>query len=193
MIMLDKERAGVWIKIGAALLAAVFVISIGGEVFQQGLVGFGGFVKSIFQGTTGTTTDTANQAKIIQLKAKVDKNPKDVTSLTDLGNAYFDSGKYQNAISTYQQVLKLNPKAYEVMTDMGVAYNALGQNDKALEIFKGVTGADPTLANAWYNLGVIYKGKNDVPNMKFAWTRFLTLSPTGTQADQVRTELANTK
>lgn len=193
MIMLDKKRAGIWIKIGAALLAAVFVFTIGGEFFTSGMTGIGGFFKSIFQGTTGSSAETANQAKIIELKAVVAKNPKDKASLTELGNLYFDSSKYQNAITTYQQVLKLDPTAYEVETDMGVAYNALGQSDKALEIFKTVTGAKPDLANAWYNLGVIYKNKNDVPNMKFAWTRFLSLQPTGTQADQVRQELANAK
>ena len=193
MIMLDKERAGIWIKIGAALLAAVFVFTIGGEFFTQGMTGIGGFFQSIFQGSTGSSADTQSQAKIIELKAKVAKNPKDKASLIALGQLYFQATKYPNAISIYQEILKLDPKDYETMTDMGAAYANSGQTDKALEIFKTVTGAKPDLANAWFNLGVIYKSKNDTPNMKFAWERFLTLQPTGTQSDTVKQELANAK
>ncbi len=190
MIMLDKKKAGLWIKIGAVVVALSFILTLMPALRSGDL---GGFFSSIFKGSTGSSADTQAQAQIIQLKAKLDKSPKDKASWIGLGNAYFDTGKYQNAIAAYQKVLALDPTNYDVMTDMGVAYNALNQNDKALEIFKKVTGAKPDHAMAWFNLGVIYKSKNDVPNMKFAWERFLTLQPTGAQADNVRQELAAAK
>ena len=73
---------------------------------------------------------------------------------------------------------------------MGAAYFALGQNDKALETFKLATQLNPNHAMAWYNLGVVYKAKGDIANLKFAWSRFLAIQPTGEQADRVRKELS---
>ena len=191
MIMLDKARTSIWIKIGASVLAFVFVVGIGGNIFIAGAGGIGDLFKSMFQGTSGSSEDTQTQAAIIQLKQKLKDNPKDVKSLVDLGNAYYDSGKYQNAITNYQKSLDIDSKNYDVMTDMGAAYNSLGQADKALEIFKQVTAAKPDHAMAWLNQGVVYKAKNDTANMRFAWERFLAVQPTGAQADSVRAELAN--
>lgn len=188
MIMLNKARASIWIKIGAILVAASFIITLMPAISATGL---GDLVRSIFQGSSGSTEETQNQAAILQLKEKVDKNPKDLASLVALGNAYYDAGKYQNAITYYQKSLEIDAKNYDVMTDMGAAYNATGQADKALEIFKQVTAEKPDHAMAWYNQGIVYKAKNDTANMRFAWERFLVLQPTGAQADNVRQELAN--
>ena len=183
--MLNKARASVWVKIGAILITLSFVLALMPALSAAGL---GDLVKSMFQGTTGSTGDT--QAAVLQLKDKIKKNPKDVASLVALGNAYYDLAKYQNAITYYQKSLEIDAKNYDVMTDMGASYNALGQADKALEIFKQDTPEKADQAMAWYNMGVVYKSKNDTPNMRFAWERFLALQPTGTQADNVRSELA---
>lgn len=189
MIMLNKARASIWVKVGAILITLSFVLALMPALSAAGL---GDLVKSIFQGSSGSSGETQNQAAIVQLKDKVKKNPKDVKSLIELGNTYYDSGKYQNAITYYQKSLEINPKDYDVLTDMGAAYNASGQAEKALEIFKQVTAEKPDHAMAWYNQGIIYKAKNDTANMRFAWERFLALQPTGAQADNVRSELANT-
>lgn len=189
MIMLNKARASVWVKVGAILIAASFVLALMPALSATGL---GDLFKSMFQGTSGSSETTQTQATIIQLKDKVKNNPKDVASLVALGNSYYDLGKYQTAIDYYQKSLVIDPKNYDVKTDMGAAYSAAGQADKALEIFKQVIGDKPDHPMAWYNLGVIYKSKNDTANMRFAWQRFLAIQPTGAQADNVRTELANT-
>jgi tetratricopeptide (TPR) repeat protein len=187
MIMLNKARASLWVKIGAILITASFVLALMPALSAAGL---GDMFKSLFQGTSGSSTETQSQAAIIKLKDKLKSNPKDVASLVALGNAYYDLGKFQQAITYYTQSLAIDPKNYDVTTDMGAAYNALGQTDKALEIFKQVTGEKPDQAMAWYNMGVVYKAKNDTPNMRFAWERFLAIQPTGTQADNVRSELS---
>jgi len=186
MIMLDKERAGLWIKIGAIVIAASFIITLMPAVSGGDL---GGFFKSFFQGTSGKSQDTESQARIIELKDAITKDPKDVASLVELGNLYYDAGKYSSAITYYQKSLDLDAANYDVMTDMGAAYHATGQSDKALEIFKAVVVAKPDHAMAWFNQGVVYNSKNDTPNMRFAWERFLVLQPTGDLADQVRQEL----
>jgi tetratricopeptide (TPR) repeat protein len=188
MIMLDKERASIWIKVGAIVVASAFIITLMPAVTGGDL---GGFFDSIFKGSTGASEETEAQAQILKLKETVEANPKDVKSLVALGNLYYDSGKYQSAITYYQKSIEINPKDYDVLTDMGASYNALNQPDKALELFNQVTAEKPDHAMAWFNLGVVYRGKDDKANMKFAWDRFLALQPTGELADQVREELKN--
>lgn len=186
MIMLDKARASLWIKIGAVIIIFAFVLAY---IPLASTGALGDFFRSIFQSGSSSQTGQA-QANIILLKEKLKKNSKDIKTLDALGNAYYDQQKFQEAIVYYQMSLALKPDDYSVMTDMGACYFALKQTDKALEIFKKVTSDKPDQVMAWYNLGIVYKSKNDTPNMRFAWERFLALQPTGQQADQVRQQLS---
>ncbi len=190
MIMLDKARASVWIKVGAVVIVLAFILAY---IPSLNIGAMGDLFTSIFQGGS-SSTDSQTQAKIIQLKDKINKTPKKATAkdYIDLANLYYDTQKYQNAITYYEQGLKLDPKNYDALTDLGASYFALKQNDKALEIFRQVTAEKPDQAMAWFNMGVVYQAKNDTPNMKFAWERFLALQPTGDLADQVRTQLSQT-
>ncbi len=190
MIMLDKARASVWIKVGAIIIVLAFILAY---IPSLNIGAMGDLFTSIFQGGAASE-DAQAQARILQLKDKINKTPAKVTAkdYIELGNLYYDTQKYENAITYYKKGLELDPKNYDALTDMGAAYYALKQNDKALEIFSQVTSAKPDQAMAWFNMGIVYQAKNDVPNMKFAWERFLAIQPTGDLADQVRAQLSQT-
>lgn len=189
--MLDKARASVWIKVGAIVIVVAFILAY---IPSLNMGAMGDLFTSIFQSSGTQAQDAETQARIIQLKNKINKTPKSVTAkeYIELGNLYYDSQKYQNAITYYEKGLKLDPKNYDALTDMGASYFALKQNDKALTIFQQVITEKPDQAMAWFNMGVIYQAKNDTPNMKFAWERYLAIQPTGNQADQVRSQLSQT-
>lgn len=187
MVMLDKRRASLWIKIGALLIIVAFIVAYIPSLMNAD---FSSFLSSIFKGTPTGAKDAQTQEQITTLKAAIKENPKDIPSLVQLGNVYYDSGKFKEAILYYQKSLELDSKNYEVMTDMGSAYFALNNLDKALEVFQKVNQERPDHAMAWFNLGVVYKAKGDTQNMRFAWERYLALEPTGEQADMVRQELS---
>jgi tetratricopeptide (TPR) repeat protein len=189
MIMLDKARASVWIKVGAIVIVLAFILAY---IPSLNIASFGTLFKSIFQTSGTSATDDQTQARILQLKDKIKKTPKSATAkdYIELGNLYYDSRKYAPAITYYEQGLKLDPKDYDAWTDLGASYYAQKQTDKALAVFQQVTTEKPDQAMAWFNMGVVYQAKSDKPNMKFAWDRFLALQPTGTLADQVRSQLS---
>jgi tetratricopeptide (TPR) repeat protein len=189
--MLDKARASVWIKVGAIIIVLAFVLAY---LPSLNISAFSDLFKSIFESSPTTTADDQTQAKIIQLKDKIKKAGKKATAddYIELANLYYDTQKYQNAITNYQKGLELDPNNYDAMTDMGASFYALQQTDKALAVFQQVTAEKPDQAMAWFNLGIVYQAKNDIPNMKFAWDRFLVLQPTGELADQVRAQLSQT-
>jgi tetratricopeptide (TPR) repeat protein len=191
MIMLDKARASVWIKVGAIVIVLAFVLAY---IPSLNMGALGDLFNSIFQSSGTTATDTQNQARIIQLKEKISTKPKSVTAKDyfELANLYYDSQKYPNATTYYEKGLKVEPKNYDAMTDLGASYYAQKQNDKALAIFLQVTQEKPDQAMAWFNLGIVYQAKNDTPDMKYAWERYLAIQPTGNLADQVRSQLSKT-
>lgn len=184
--MLDKRRASVFIKIGALILALIFIISFmpaGLQSLKGGSIS--SFFKSLFGGKRGEV-----EAEIERLERLVKTDPKNLSVLVQLGNSYYDIGRYAQAVKYYERALAIDPNNVDVRVDMGAAYYALGQQDKALEAFKTATQQNPNHAMAWYNMGVVYKAKGDIANLKFAWSRFLSIQPTGEQADRVRKELS---
>src|SRR5262249_3437803 len=56
------------------------------------------------------------------LLTKLQANPKDLNTLTQLGNLYYDGQAYPQAIEYYTKALQVNPKNPDVITDLGTAY-----------------------------------------------------------------------
>lgn len=187
MVMLDKRRTSLWIKIGALIIVVAFVAAYIPSLMNAD---FSSFLSSIFKGTPTGAENAQVQTQINNLKAAIKKNPKDIPSLVQLGDIYYDAGDYKNAITYYEKSLKLDPKNYDVLTNLGSSYFKLNNLDKTLQVFQKVNQERPDQAMAWFNLGVVYKAKGDTPNMRFAWERYLALEPTGEQADMVRQELS---
>src|SRR4051794_30019956 len=88
--------------------------------------------------------DKQAEALLAQLKDK----PNDPQLLYNLGNTYYDTQQYPEAIRYYEQSLAQNPKAADVRTDMATAYNYAGDVDKALAEFDIVLKQNPKHANA---------------------------------------------
>ena len=95
-----------------------------------------------------------------------------------MGDAYFDTDRYQEAIDAYSKALAIDPKNPDVRTDLGIMYRKLGQFDKALETFRRAAQDNPTHINSRFNLGVVLKyDKEDFQGAIQAWEDFLKVVP----------------
>ena len=65
--------------------------------------------------------------KISELQRRLQNNSNDVGLLVQLGNTYFDSNMYPEAIEAYEKSLALKPGDPNVLTDLGVMYRRSGQ------------------------------------------------------------------
>jgi cytochrome c-type biogenesis protein CcmH/NrfG len=133
-----------------------------------------------------------SQAK--PLLARLEANPKDVSTLTELGNIYFDASQWTTAIGYYTRSLNEAPKNPDVRTDMGIAYFYSGNADRALKEFDQALKDDPRHVQTLYNVGVVKKdGKHDVKGAIEAWEAVLRIDPQYRDRAKLESMLADAK
>ena len=125
--------------------------------------------------------------QISELKKRLQNNPNDVGILVQLGNTYFDSNMYPEAIEAYEKSLALRPGNPDVLTDLGVMYRRNGRSDEAVKRFRMAAEADPMHFQSRMNLGVVlFYDFNDAAGAKQALESVLKVYPQGSQADNAR-------
>ena len=91
-----------------------------------------------------------------KLSNYIRRNP-DAMAHYNLGNAYGDSGKYQEAIESYKQALRIDPDYADAHFNLGYTYRKLGKYQEAIESYKQALRIDPGYADAHFNLGYAYR------------------------------------
>ena len=130
------------------------------------------------------------QQKIAELKNIVAADPGNFQAWTALGNEYFDSNQFMDAIEAYDKALEIQPNSPDVLTDQGVMFKRLGWFDRAIANFTKASEIDPNHATSVFNLGIVYRyDLQDFAKAQQAWTRFLEINPNGPGSDRVRQDL----
>jgi cytochrome c-type biogenesis protein CcmH/NrfG len=114
-------------------------------------------------------------------------DPTNADKVARVGDFYFDSHVYPQAISYYEKSLKLRPNNANVLTDLGTAYFYQGDANTAIKKFDEVLKSNPTHANALFNLGIVrWQGLKDPKGAIQAWEQLLKTNPNYEQKDHVR-------
>jgi transcriptional regulator with PAS, ATPase and Fis domain len=99
------------------------------------------------------------EQSIEQFRAILQKSPKHLLALGNLGDSQLALERWVDAAQTYRKALSVVPEGPErdnLQNDLGVAFFRGGEMEKATEQFKGVLKRDPDNVNAVYNLGQVY-------------------------------------
>lgn len=130
--------------------------------------------------------DTQVQA----LRNIVDRDPKNAEARAQLGNLYYDAGRYSEAIKWYTESLALNPEDVSVSTDLGVSYYYNNQPDLAIKQLEHSLTIDPTHTKALLNMGVVRAfGKQDLKGATDVWRRLVEIAPDSLEGRQARQAL----
>jgi cytochrome c-type biogenesis protein CcmH/NrfG len=125
-----------------------------------------------------------------RLKSALAADPKDANVLVQLGNLYYDSNRFGEAVDYYGRALELNPRNVDVRTDRGTSYWNLGQADNAIAEFQKALEVDPSHAQTLYNLGVVYmSGKNNPAEARKAWEKLLATNPNYPERARVQEQI----
>jgi len=109
------------------------------------------------QGQGAPTFDPEeHHAMLAQIKADLEKDPTNVEKRVMMGNIYYDGGKWADAVTYYEQALKLDPNNVDVIVDMGICLRNLKKYDEALAQFNRALALDPGKKQALFNEVVVY-------------------------------------
>jgi cytochrome c-type biogenesis protein CcmH/NrfG len=111
------------------------------------------------------------------------------------------AGRYGEAMSAYQAVLKRDADNVDAMTHLGLiaAIAAQGEHgpemvNRALALFERALALDPDYAPALLYRGqVLYEVKKDVPGAIQSWEKFIAVTPPGEDRDRVVKLLADAR
>jgi cytochrome c-type biogenesis protein CcmH/NrfG len=118
---------------------------------------------------------------------EMNADPNNPDKVARVGDFYFDSHVYPQAISYYEKSLKLRPNSPNVLTDLGTAYFYNGDPNTAIKKFDEVLKSNPSHANALFNLGIVrWQGLKDPKGAIQAWELLLKTNPNYEQKEHVR-------
>jgi cytochrome c-type biogenesis protein CcmH/NrfG len=119
-----------------------------------------------------------DEARVQSLMTVIKNDPQNAGAAVELGNTYFDAQQYPEAITWYEESIRLDPTNPDASTDLGVSYYYSGQTDRALEQFEMSLKLDPTHTKTMLNRGIVLAfGKQDLAGAQEAWQQVVDLAP----------------
>jgi tetratricopeptide (TPR) repeat protein len=120
----------------------------------------------------------------------VDRDAKNATARAQLGNLYYDAGRYTDAIKWYAEAVALDASDVNVSTDLGVSYYYNNQPDLAIKQLEHSLTIDPKHAKTLLNLGVVRAfGKQDLKGATEIWRRLVEIAPDSQEGRQAKQAL----
>jgi len=116
--------------------------------------------------------------KAAPLLTKLKTDPKNASTLIQVGNIYESTHQFKDAAGYYNQALQVNPKDVIIRTEMASCLYYSGDVDGAISQLEQSLQYDPKNANSLFNLGMIkLQGKQDSQGALAAWRKLLKSNP----------------
>jgi cytochrome c-type biogenesis protein CcmH/NrfG len=131
-----------------------------------------------------------DESRASAMKTTAQQNPTDAVTRVQLGNMYFDAGRFPEAVDWYEAAVKINPRDVNASTDLGIAYYYMNQPDRALVQFERSLAVDPAHAKTLLNIGIVRAfAKQDLKGAADVWQKVLVVAPSSEEARAARQAL----
>lgn len=199
-MMMNRDKLGLWARIGAILLAALFVLS--GVLFGMTSTSsynlldlFGG---SPEEGQAQQTT--GSQEQIDRARAELEENPEDPRLVRRLAGLYLQNGQTSDAVRVLEDGRKAAPEDPSLPLVLGQAYDQQAQAlteekerqatyTKAGEAYVSAAESEENErrdAQAFLLAGQAYEQAGDKGRAIQYWNEYLEIEPEGEQAGAVK-------
>jgi cytochrome c-type biogenesis protein CcmH/NrfG len=132
--------------------------------------------------------------KIKGFKGILKTDPKNLSALIGLGNAYMDTNRFGGAIEAYTKAIEIDPGNINVLVDLGTSHRRNGRSDLAVEAYRKALIKDPAHTNANLNLGVVLLYDfNDLDGAQTAFENFIKAAPNNPNAPAIKGEIQRIK
>ncbi len=128
-----------------------------------------------------------------KLQKRAEEQPGDKQVRIVLGNSYYDMGRFDAAVSWYQQALDLDPENLDVRTDLGTAQLYQGKVSEAIETYQHCLKLDPHHPQTLQNLGIAYFSTGKFASAIDSWDKLLNSHPEYPHKEEIRKQLENAK
>jgi tetratricopeptide (TPR) repeat protein len=161
------KPANAYLMVLAAVVAAIVVVFLILESNQK-----------VLEQKKEISTNTQDNSKEIQVQLeKLNQDPESIPLNTEMGNLFFDSGRFDEAIPFYQKALTLDSKNIAIRIDLGVCFFNLRKIDLAILEMNKALEIDPGHSKGLFNMGIIYYNISDFDKVKEYWQRLISLHP----------------
>jgi len=137
--------------------------------------------------TSNHTKEELRLAELHLAKAVRDKPTPEAHHA--LGKVYLAQGKFDQAISEFEQSLSGSRNQAEVYNDIGVAWMEKGEFNRSLVGFSKALELDGNLQDALFNRALCYERQSRFDDAKAVWNEYLKRDSTSPWADEARRHL----
>ena len=202
-MMLDRDKITFWTRLGAIVLAVIFVgsfviMGVGSNVNLNLLDLLGG--SSGAQGDQQQTT--SSQEQITQAQQELEEDPENPKIIRRLAGLYIQNGQTDEAAEVLKRGREVAPDDPVIPLYLGQAYerDAQAQTDadarqttykQAGDAYAAAAELQPEKPQAYLAAGQAYEQAGDKGRAIQYWNDYLELEPDGEQADAVKERIAS--
>ncbi len=199
-MMMNRDKLGLWARIGAILLAVLFVLSfvlfgIGSNVSYNPLDLF----RSPEDQQAAAPT-TGSEEQIERSRTELEQNPEDPKLIRRLAGLYLQNGQTSEAIRVLEDGREVVPEDPAIPLVLAGAYDQQAQAltdekerqatyAKAGDAYVAATENEESErreAQAFLGAGLAYEQAGDKAKAIQYWNEYLEIEPEGEQADAVK-------
>ncbi len=184
--------SNIWkrIVIGGVALIAIGAVAFGANAIVNGTPAGGDpSASQVAEATSGAPA--IDEAKVADLMAKVQADPKDVATLMALADEFYAGGQYETSATWLDKLLAIDPESIQGLLARGAVYFNLNDLANAESTWKKVATLEPDNVEVHYDLGFLYmnQANPDWAGVQAEWTRVIELDPSSQLAQTVRSHL----
>ncbi len=95
----------------------------------------------------------------------------------EVGITYYKSGMYKEAITAFQEAIRIMPDYADAYRNLGAAYYKAGMTDDAVEAFKLGISLEPGHSGTYENLGIVYLKSGRFKEAREAFAEAVRMRP----------------
>jgi tetratricopeptide (TPR) repeat protein len=127
--------------------------------------------------------------KVHKLTLQSEENPENIEVRVELGNTFYDIGRYDVSARWYQEALDLDPDQARVSTDLGTSLLFLGKTEEAITQYRHSLAVQPGHGQSMQNLGVAFFSLGEYQEAIDVWKELLEKNPDYEDADKIREQI----
>ena len=104
-------------------------------------------------------------------------NPDQTLLWINLGDAYRQMSRFDEAKNAFQVALSLDPTNVAIQNNLANLYLLSGDTLQAIIRYEAILATDPSLADIWINLGVVHINSGRKTEARKAWVKGLEYDP----------------